>query len=78
MPIVARPNTTIHGGSFHTVRSKNPAREIAKSRGVKVALVQTGSQKAAARPPTTEAFAPRIAARAKGRERKLSQNGGVP
>jgi len=32
----------IHGGSFQTVRSRNPKSASAKSRGVNTALVQTG------------------------------------
>jgi hypothetical protein len=41
-PTVASSTTTIHGGAFQTVSSRNPASVSAKSSGVSTALVQTG------------------------------------
>ncbi|MNP63964.1 hypothetical protein D3C76_1594200 [compost metagenome] len=58
VPPAAPATTTIHGGTFQKTSIRNKIHTSAKSTGVRIEVVQSGSYNAANKIPTTAALIP--------------------
>ena len=72
------PGTTTQAGIFQNINAAKASSANAKSKGLSMALVQTGSYNAASRRPTTPALTPASAAWVRALERRRCQKGHTP